>query len=599
MKLFYFVLLAILISSCTQDVPDALPNIVLIITDDQGYGDLKVHGNKHINTPNLDKLSEESVRFSNFHANTTCAPTRASLMTGQHCNVVGVWHTIIGRSFLNTSHKTMPEYLKDLGYSTAMFGKWHLGDNYSYRPQERGFDETVAHGGGGVGQTPDYWNNDYFDDTYFHNGKPKKYSGYCTDVWFEESIKYITNTAQKDQPFFAYISTNAPHGPYHIMDEYSQPYKGNPEIPNANFNGMITNIDDNVGTLRNEIKNLGLEDNTIFIYMTDNGTSSGIRFGGDDKQDVGYNAGMRGKKGSEYEGGHRVPLFIDFPEKMEIPITEYSDMTSVMDILPTLLDLLGKDGITELGMEGVSFKELLLSGKQESLNGRIVVADKQRIDRPVKWKNTSVMQANWRLVNQNELYDIGSDPGQKANIFNDYPEKVIDLKNAYEAWWSKNAEAFQQNNYIPIGVPEEPIALLTAHDWITSLQVHPPWHQTHVRNAKIFNGHWLVDVKAKGEYKVRLFRYPPSLDVAMEEDIPQGDIIEGGKPFVPGKGIKVKDIKLTIQDHDLEQTKVEPVSNYEFKVQLNTGVSELKTWLIDEEGIERGAYFVEVELISD
>ena len=555
-----------LFQSCSSGTESTTqPNIILIITDDQGYGDLGIHGNNNINTPNLDILAKESVRFTNFHTGTTCAPTRASLMTGQHCNVVGVWHTILGRSFLNNGHKTLPDHLKEMGYSTAIFGKWHLGDNYSYRPQERGFDESIIHGGGGVGQTPDYWNNDYFDDTYFHNGKPQKYSGYCTDVWFEEAIKYIKSAAGSDKPFFTYISTNAPHGPYHIMDSYSKPYKDNPEIPNANFYGMITNIDDNVGRLRKEIIDAGIADNTIFIYMTDNGTSSGARLDEVGHVIEGYNAGMRGKKGSEYEGGHRVPLFIDFPEKMKIQIAEYDEMVSVMDILPTLLDLLGKDQLEQLNVEGESLEPLLVTGGQESLNERIVVADKQRVNRPVKWKNTAVMQAKWRLVNQSELYNIDSDPDQKNNIFDTNSGKVKELSEAYESWWNKNEEAFQQNNYIPIGVKEEKIALLTAHDWISS--VHPPWHQSHVRNAKTITGHWLVDVKQEGEYGIRLFRYPPSVNVSIEDDVPMGDDIEGGKPFVIGKGVQVVKAKMSIQDHEVEQDRIKPVTNYEFKVQ--------------------------------
>jgi arylsulfatase A-like enzyme len=167
------------------------PNIVFVLTDDQGYGDLACHGNPWIKTPNLDQLHYESVTFSNFHVATTCAPSRSGLMSGNNCNRVGAWHTIMGRSFLSTNFKTLPSYLQEAGYTTGIFGKWHLGDSYPYRPQDRGFDEVLIHGGGGVGQTPDYWNNDYFDDTYLHNGLAKKYKGYCTDIWFDESIKFI------------------------------------------------------------------------------------------------------------------------------------------------------------------------------------------------------------------------------------------------------------------------------------------------------------------------------------------------------------------------------------------------------------------------
>ena len=183
------------------------PNVVFIITDDQGYGDLGCHGNPIIKTPALDKLHSQSTRLTNFHVGPTCAPTRAGLMTGRYCNRTGVWHTIMGRSLLRKDEVTMGNVFKAGGYKTGIFGKWHLGDNYPFRPQDRGFDEVLIHGGGGIIQTPDYWSNDYFDDSYYHNGMPQKYTGYCTDIWFAGAMKFIEEN--KDNRFFCYISTNA------------------------------------------------------------------------------------------------------------------------------------------------------------------------------------------------------------------------------------------------------------------------------------------------------------------------------------------------------------------------------------------------------
>ncbi|MCK4999127.1 MAG: sulfatase-like hydrolase/transferase, partial [Anaerohalosphaera sp.] len=182
------------------------PNVILIITDDQGYGDLACHGNKIIKTPNMDSLYAQSTRLTNFHVGPTCAPTRAALMTGRYCNRTGVWHTVMGRSMLRKDETTIANVFTDTGYKTAFFGKWHLGDNYPFRPQDRGFQEVLAHGGGGITQAPDHWNNDYFDDTYFHNGTHKKCTGYCTDVWFENAIKFIEQN--KNRPFFCYLATN-------------------------------------------------------------------------------------------------------------------------------------------------------------------------------------------------------------------------------------------------------------------------------------------------------------------------------------------------------------------------------------------------------
>jgi len=186
------------------------PNIVLVITDDQGYGDLACHGNSIIKIPNLDRLHDESIRFANFHVSTTCAPSRGALMTGRHTNRLNVFHTITGRSMLWEDERLLPQILAENGHTNGMFGKWHLGDNYPYRPEDRGFHEVVRHGGGGITQGPDYWGNDYFDDTYERNGKFEKFDGYCTGVWFAEAKRFVAENQEKS--FFLYLATNAPHG---------------------------------------------------------------------------------------------------------------------------------------------------------------------------------------------------------------------------------------------------------------------------------------------------------------------------------------------------------------------------------------------------
>jgi arylsulfatase A-like enzyme len=280
------------------------PNVVLVLTDDQGYGDLACLGNPILRTRNLDALYGQSVRLTDFHVSPTCSPTRAALMTGRYNNRTGVWHTVMGRSLLRRDEVTMADLFAAAGYRTGIFGKWHLGDNYPFRPQDRGFQEVLCHGGGGIGQTPDFWGNDYFDDTYWHNGVLEKSTGYCTDVWFDAALRFIESN--RHRPFFAYVATNAPHSPYRVAEKYSRLYAGQ-TVPNAGFYGMITNIDENVGRLMRTLQRLGLEENTILIFMTDNGTAAGMQGG------KGFNAGMRGTKGSEYDGGHRVPCFLHWP----------------------------------------------------------------------------------------------------------------------------------------------------------------------------------------------------------------------------------------------------------------------------------------------
>ena len=320
------------------------PNIVVVLTDDQGYGDLGCHGNAVIKTPSLDKFYEQSVRFEQFHVGTTCAPTRAGLLTGLNCNRTGVWHTIGGASLLRRDVVTLPEVLQEHGYATGLFGKWHLGDDYPYRPQDRGFQQTVYHRGGGLAQISDHWGNNYVDDTLLVNGEPKKFKGYCTDVFFTEAMKFIK--ANKDKPFLCFITPNAPHSPYNVEKKYRDLYAGE-DMPDdrKRFYGMITNIDENFQRLRGFLKEQDLEDDTILIFMTDNGTAKGADY--DEQMFIsgGYNAGMRGIKASAYEGGHRVPFFLRYPAGGISEGKDVSCLTNYADLMPSLLDFCGV-GIT-------------------------------------------------------------------------------------------------------------------------------------------------------------------------------------------------------------------------------------------------------------
>ncbi|MEM9702290.1 MAG: arylsulfatase, partial [Planctomycetota bacterium] len=289
------------------------PNVVLILTDDQGYGDLSCHGNEELKTPNMDRLFAESVRLTNYHVDPTCSPTRSALYTGRYSTKTGVWHTIQGRSLMAPTEVTIAERFRDVGYRTGMIGKWHLGDNAPLRPRDQGFDHAFIHGGGGVGQAPDFWGNDYFADTYFRFARGEEppasiepVRGYCTDEWFAEAKRFVSDSPP-DRPFFLTLATNAPHGPYLVGPEWSEPYKAaGIKSPRAEFYGMIACIDARLGELRAHLQEMGHAENTIFIFTTDNGTAAGHRDGG-------FNAGMRGNKGSKYDGGHRVPFFIHWP----------------------------------------------------------------------------------------------------------------------------------------------------------------------------------------------------------------------------------------------------------------------------------------------
>ncbi len=564
------------------------PNVVLVITDDQGYGDLSCHGNPVLKTPHLDKLHADSVRLTDYHVAPTCSPTRAALITGHWTNRTGVWHTIMGRSMLRDNEVTIGQIMGDGGYHTAMFGKWHLGDNYPYRPEDRGFQEVLRHGGGGVGQTPDFWDNAYFDGSYFHNGKPVPAKGFCTDVFFDYAKRFIRKVKDDDKPFFVYLCTNAPHGPMHSPVKSSAPY-AKQGVNVANFFGMISNIDDNVGAMRAFLKQEGLAENTIFIFTTDNGTSSGAHI---------HNDGMRGRKGSEYDGGHRVPFFIHWPKGGLTGGRDVDTITSYVDIVPTLINYTGVPAPKGVKFDGVNIRQLI-EGKAKDWPDRILVTDSQRVRDPIKWRKSSVMTDQWRLVNGKELFDISADPGQKTNLAKQHPAVVSRLAKFYEAWWQELVPTFGQPTAIYLGHPApsaNPVTL-TCHDWIADGST--PWNQRHIRNAEKKPGNtgfWAVDVKSAGEYSVELRRWPREADRAIIADLEAGADVPGVKAFraAPGQPFAAANAHLKLGGKELTLPVKEGAKSVTFRLKLKPGRDELWGKFTDEAGTPMGAFYAYV-----
>ena len=512
----------------SQADPPSRPNIVVVITDDQGYGDLACHGNPVIRTPNLDALHAESVRLTDYHVSPTCSPTRAALLSGHWTNHTGAWHTIAGRSILFDDEVLLPQILEDAGYATAMFGKWHLGDNYPARPQDRGFAHTFIHGGGGVGQTPDYWDNAYFDGHYFRDGEPVAVSGHCTDVWFDAAEDYIREQAATGEPFFAYVSTNAPHSPMHSLPEYAAHY-ADQNVTTANFLGMIEHIDDRIGKLRSLLDELKIADDTIFLYTTDNGTAAGDKV---------FNAGMRAKKGSPYEGGHRVPAFWRWPNGQIGGGRDLDGLAAHVDILPTLLELTGvavPDRVTPHGRSLAG----ALRGRSEIPDDRTIVTDSQRIQHPQKWRNSSVMRGGWRLINRDELYNLANDPGQTANIAADHPQTVAELQAAYDSWWSDLEPRFEKVAWLTLGDEAANPTRLTAHDWYAEGTQATPWNQRDIRKAKMASGPgqvWNVRFARPGTYRMSLSRWPAEAGTPLEDSLPPGEPVPGQAAFRTADG---------------------------------------------------------------
>ena len=420
----------------------ARPNIVLILTDDLGYGDLGYHGNPVVSTPHIDRLATDSVRFTNFHVDPTCSPTRAALMTGKHSLLTGVWLTVLGRSLLPAGEVTMAELLRDHGYLTAIFGKWHLGDNYPFRPQDQGFDVAVVHGGGGVGQVPDYWGNTQFDDAYFHNGEPVRHEGYAT--------------------------TNAPHKPWRAPKLYTDPYleQGVPQDV-AMYYAMVTAIDDQVGRLRRELERLELADNTVLIFTSDNGSALLQHVKSHpDLADFVFDAGLRGAKGDVYEGGHRVPFFVWAPPLSLGEPRDIAELTAHTDVLPTLLDAV--DAPRPTGIDGQSLLPLIQDGV--AIGERSIVVTHQRRDIPRFGRPHVLMTEQWRYVRWDEegveeLFDVTLDPGQASDVLERHPETAARLRQALADWWEDTRPANVDRQRIIVGNGRENPARLNPMDW--------------------------------------------------------------------------------------------------------------------------------------
>lgn len=452
------------------------PNIILVMTDDQGYAQLGAHGHPWLKTPNLDRLHGQSARFTTFMVAPTCSPTRAAIMSGRHPEKNGITHTILERDRMAPGTVTLPQVLKKAGYVSGIFGKWHLGDEAAYQPENRGFDEVFVHGAGGIGQAykcsnADAPGNKYFDPAIRHNGTFVKTKGFCTDIFFKQALSWIRQQGEAKQPFFAYISTNAPHGPFIAPPGNRKRFTdlGFKE-QNAGYYGMIENIDENMGLLLAKLDEWKLSENTVLIFMSDNGSAGeGAQPRGGGNLAPGHpvhNAGMKGFKNSTDEGGSRVPFLIRWPGKLEAG-RDIGTLAAHIDILPTLAALAGAP-IPEKQVEGRSLLPLL------EAQPRVDWADRFIFNHICRWPtganpddfrdvNYSVRNQRYRLVGpkkgeQAQLYDMIEDPSQTTNVADKHPEVVEAMLDAYHQYW-KEARPLMVNEEAPMS-PVRPY-----HEW--------------------------------------------------------------------------------------------------------------------------------------
>ena len=415
-----------------KPLKDSKPNIIVIMPDDIGYGDIASLGNPVVQTPNIDSLKRESLLFTQYHVSARCSPSRAVLMGGRHEFMSGVTHTQHGRERLSLDTVTLAQGLKSAGYTTGHFGKWHIGREKPYRPENRGFDESYGIEGGG---TPK------LSPRIYHNGvRQEKKDGYATDMFFEKAFAWMDEKRKEDAPFFAYIAPNDPHGPFtglHSVpgDDYKKYLGKHPAVneDTAKVYWMVENIDRHVGTLLSKLEEWQIAENTLLIYIgSDNGNSTGWRV---------YNAGMKGHKGQPYQGGTRVPIFFRWPAGKIPADAECSALTSQMDMMPTLLEITGAPMTNQLKkqVEGRSLVPMLKNPKTDWEDDRHLVhhvgAWEQGQAAQSKHARVSIQNKRFTLVNNEELYDLSTDPGETKNVIAEHPKVVNQLRKTYDKWW--------------------------------------------------------------------------------------------------------------------------------------------------------------------
>lgn len=547
------------------------PNVIIILTDDQGLGDLSFYGNPVIETPHLDTLAGEGVNFAQFHVTSMCSPTRAALLTGKNPLENGVISTCQGLHSLRHETLTMAEAFSGAGYATGIFGKWHLGRNWPNRPEDRGFQESFTLYGFGQTGISSRWNNDYVDTWVVHNGEEKQTEGFCTDAFFNPSMDWMKKQAQAGKPFFAYISTNAPHFPFWAPEEWTKPFA---ETDNPEFFAMVKNIDDNLGRLEEFLSENGLRENTILVFLTDNGTVGGKST---------FNAGMKGNKATPWEGGHRVPLFVRYPAGEVEGGRTVEGLADVTDIFPTLMDLCEIEPANEAEFSGVSLVSAL-RGESELPDRILTMHIQQHELRPLM---AAVMYQDWRLLWTDALYDLSEDPMQEVNAAEERPDIFYKLWSHYISYYHEYEEAATTPQPEVIGGPEQDVVVLDASYWIGGPRADG---QINVRLAqsKRFGPEgapWKIEADASGIYEISLRRWPVESGLKLDEGAPPFQSVCSGEPVPAGVALPIRQASLDVNTvRYVAAPFPEDPTAVTFKIEMAKGVHELHGIFRDAEG---------------
>lgn len=561
------------------------PNVLIVMTDDQGLGDFSFTGNPVLKTPNFDAFAREAVRLTDFHVAPMCSPTRGQLLTGLAALRNGATSVTAGRTFLRPGLPTLPEIFAQAGYRTGIFGKWHLGDHYPHRPMDKGFQECIYHLGWGQLQSTPEFDMPVIDGRYFHNGMEQRYRGHATDFWFDSAKAWIKRTKDENKPFLCYLPTNLPHAPHIDLEEYIAPYR-KPNQP-AGFFGAIAHLDERFGDLQNFLKTEGLLDNTLVIFMTDNGGTSGVAT---------YNAGLRAGKTTYYDGGHRVPCWIRWPGGDLGPARDISVPTQNTDLFPTLCELCGVAPPTrkpdEQPFQGVSLAGLL-QGKGSLSDRKFVV----QYGQTPKKHDCCVVWGKWRLVKGEELYDVEADRAEKSDVAKDHPDVVKAMRDYYEGWWAA-AEPWV-NDFVPIsiGSREQPVVELNSGDWEGIYADNTGYVREAVGGAT--GGHWHIQVEEPGTYEFVLRRWPAQTKAALGDKYEPSDKSPSNK--AKGKTVgfpNIRRAKVEIAGQRAAGDADPKSGGAMLHAKLPAGRTTLKAWFADAAGNDLcGAFYVTVRML--
>jgi len=578
--------------------PKKRPNVIIILTDDQGFGDLGCHGNPLARTPHLDRLHAESVRLTDFHVAPMCTPTRGQLLTGLDAARNGALNVSGGRALLRADLPTMADIFREGGYRTGLFGKWHLGDSYPYRPQDRGFEESLWFPSSHINSLPDYWENDYFDDVYCRNGERHRYHGYCNDVFFREAMDWMERRAEAEDSFFAFLPTNVPHAPLWVPEEdrriiecsFSKKAELLAHLKPAErenilrFLVMIWNMDTQVGRLRRFLQDRNLANNTLLIFLTDNGSTFGPLY---------FNAGMRGGKRSLWEGGHRVPCFFHWPNGNLGSPRDVAGLTQAQDLLPTLLEFCGL-AAPAITFDGESLAPALRDISPVPEDRALVVnysrqhsrqawgpswaeADYPIPDTPaaLRPEGAAVLWRHWRLLEAKELYDLRADPEQTTDVSDRYPEVTEHLLEILDQWWNKVEKESSAIQRLIIGHEAENPVLLTACEWRDVFLDQ----QNQLRLGEHKNSFWHLEVAQSGIYQFALRHWPEESGLTLGEGCPPTKVADG--ILREGRALPIAHARIFINGQWHAQDTAPDDTEAVFEVPLSIGPVNLYTWFDD------------------